>query len=96
MKCKPVQWMCILVLIVIFAGCASTTKTNVDSQVVVQEPLQQFIDHQEILETLYQYTYNFDGKNRINLQNFLQKMLFGKYSLVVQKNHDFHLQIAVN
>jgi len=62
MKCKPVQWMCILVLIVIFAGCASTTKTNVDSQVVVQESLQQFLDQQEILETLYQYTYNFDGK----------------------------------
>jgi len=62
MKCKPVQWMGILVLIVIFGGCASTAKTNVDSQVVVQESLQQLIDQQEILEIISQYSYSWDNK----------------------------------
>ncbi|MDM8553970.1 nuclear transport factor 2 family protein [Desulfococcaceae bacterium HSG7] len=62
MKCKPVQWMCILILTVIFGGCSATIKTEVKNQKLVQESLQQFIDQKKILETLYQYTYNFDGK----------------------------------
>ena len=45
--------MCILALIVLFGGCANMNKKNVGSQ---------FIDQKEILETLYQYTYYFDGK----------------------------------
>ncbi len=45
--------MYILALIVLFGGCASMTKKDVGSQL---------IDQQEVLETLYQYTYNFDGK----------------------------------
>ncbi len=62
MRCKPVQWMGILVLIVIFGGCASTTKPNVDSQMAAQESLQQLIDQHEILELISQYSYSWDNK----------------------------------
>ena len=76
MKPKPVQWMYILVLVLLFGGYASTTTTSNENQQAVQESYQRLLDKQEISEVLYQYTYNFDGKS----------------SLVVQISHGFYLQ----
>ncbi len=73
MKCKPVQWMGILVLIVIFGGCALATKTNVDSHSAFHESLQKLIDKQEILELLYKYSYSWDSKNPDGLAEVFTK-----------------------
>ncbi len=56
----------------------------------------QHIDQQEILETLYQYTYNFDGKKPDGFAELFTENAVWEIFTRGTKNHDFHFQVAVN